>query len=80
MKPIEFCYWLQGNFEITGVRSMTKAEAQVIQDHLQLVFKKVTPKRKKGKDPKEIEYCSAVPQRNPRAYSDSALDEEEPIC
>lgn len=79
MNATEFCYWLQGHFEITGVRAMTKAEAQVIRDHLQLVFKKVTPNRKK-KSEKEIEYCSAVPQRKPRACSDSALDEEEPIC
>ena len=41
----QFCYWLQGYFEIKNPDSMTKQEIQIIKDHLQLVFEKVTPNR-----------------------------------
>lgn len=41
MTPQEFCYWLQGFFEINGnVESITKEQAKIIQQHLKLVFKK----------------------------------------
>jgi hypothetical protein len=44
MKAVEFCYWLQGYFEIQGKaeqRGTTLVQAQVedIQKHLALVFK-----------------------------------------
>ena len=48
MTPEQFCYWLQGFFEISmdlGQRGLTPQQCQVIQDHLQLVFDKVTPNR-----------------------------------
>lgn len=52
MTAENFCYWLQGFLEIREVDeelgphgSITANQAQVIQDHLQLVFKKVTPNR-----------------------------------
>ncbi len=43
MKASEFCYWLQGFFEIEKERNpsvdLTKKQADVIQRHLALVFK-----------------------------------------
>jgi len=48
MKATEFCYWLQGFFEIvninesglnTGPRSLTSQQVEIIQRHLNLVFK-----------------------------------------
>ncbi len=45
MTPENFCYWLQGHLEIGGVKKLTAEEVQVIQDHLNLVFKKETPVR-----------------------------------
>jgi hypothetical protein len=43
MKASEFCYWLQGFFEIENERNpnvdLTKKQADVIQRHLALVFK-----------------------------------------
>lgn len=44
MKATEFCYWLQGYFEIYGAsatsgNSLTAEQAELIQRHLALVFK-----------------------------------------
>lgn len=38
MNSRDFAYWLQGFFEIGGVRAITAEEAQVIQNHLNMVF------------------------------------------
>lgn len=43
MTPQEFCYWLQGFIEIANPCGMTGEQLQIIKDHLQLVFVKVTP-------------------------------------
>jgi len=42
MEPKEFCYWLQGFAELTGSRQPTMAQWEMISEHLQLVFTKVT--------------------------------------
>lgn len=42
MKTTEFCYWLQGYFEIHGEGgklSMNEKQVQIIRNHLNLVFK-----------------------------------------
>jgi hypothetical protein len=44
MKATEFCYWLQGFFEIDGVSPragayLTCEQVEIIQRHLALVFK-----------------------------------------
>lgn len=44
MTPEQFAYWLQGYAEISG-KQPTESEWQVIKDHLQTVFNKVTPVR-----------------------------------
>lgn len=44
MKSVEFCYWLQGFFEISTASSsielqgLTKDQTEMIKEHLQLVF------------------------------------------
>jgi hypothetical protein len=43
MTPRDFCYWLQGYFEISGADSLNEKNIEVIKNHLQLVFKKETP-------------------------------------
>lgn len=47
MAPQEFCYWLQGFFElkktIDHCDGATPETMQMIEDHLKLVFDKVTP-------------------------------------
>lgn len=46
MDPKEFAYWLQGYFEIEDPKTLDKKQVQIIKDHLDLVFKKVTPSRR----------------------------------
>jgi hypothetical protein len=38
MTSRDFCYWLQGYFEINGVEEIKTGQAQIIQKHLSLVF------------------------------------------
>lgn len=42
MNTQEFCYWLQGFFEISGTNNLSKKEVAIIKEHLDLVFNKVT--------------------------------------
>lgn len=43
MTPENFCYWLQGFNELNG-QTPTEDQWKSITEHLELVFKKVTPK------------------------------------
>lgn len=44
MNAQEFCYWLKGYFELSKNRdSLTPEQVKIINDHLRLVFNKVTP-------------------------------------
>jgi hypothetical protein len=38
MKAVEFCYWLQGLFEINTVNELNENQVNVIYKHLQMVF------------------------------------------
>ncbi|WYV99065.1 hypothetical protein NoPa_00065 [Pseudomonas phage vB_PpuM-NoPa] len=52
MTPENFCYWLQGYFEIVKHidhrEGLSKEAVQVIEDHLKEVFDKRTPNRDNG--------------------------------
>ncbi len=39
MNTIDFCFWLQGYFEINGKAEINSEQAEVIKNHLNLVFK-----------------------------------------
>ena len=43
MTSEQFTYWLQGYFEVGQPQFLDSHQTQVIKDHLDLVFKKVTP-------------------------------------
>lgn len=47
-QSLDFCYWLQGFFEISEPKTLSEREMTIIRDHLQLGFEKKTPDRKKG--------------------------------
>lgn len=48
MTEREFCYWLQGWFELgAGPEGMSEDQVRVIREHLELVFEKVTPSKEK---------------------------------
>lgn len=38
MIPQNFCYWLQGYFELTNSNNITKDQLKVIKEHLDLVL------------------------------------------
>ena len=38
MKPDQFCFWLQGLFELTDVTELDEKQTKCIKDHLKLVF------------------------------------------
>lgn len=65
MTSEQFTYWLQGFDEIRQTKNPpTKKEWKIIQDHLKLVFTKVTPDR--SIDPLEEMDMARFP-RGPRA-------------
>lgn len=45
MTEREFCYWLQGFFELTDTKNISETQTEVIKEHLSLVFNKVTQKK-----------------------------------
>jgi hypothetical protein len=45
MDTTTFCYWLKGFFEISDTNKLNEKQVQIIRDHLDLVFNKVTPDR-----------------------------------
>ena len=45
MQPNEFCYWLQGFFELSGANiALNDSQIALVKEHLQLVFHKETLK------------------------------------
>lgn len=48
MNTIDFCFWLQGYFEIHGKAEISAEQAEIIKNHLNLVFKhEIDPLREK---------------------------------
>lgn len=43
MSEQAFCYWLKGFVELTNNNAIDEVQWKIIKDHLELVFKKVTP-------------------------------------
>jgi hypothetical protein len=39
MTSRDFCYWLQGFFEISGAHDINEEQVKCVQKHLNLVFK-----------------------------------------
>lgn len=59
--PSAFCYWLRGYTEITNGAQPDATQWQIIQDHLNEVFTKVTPNRHDPTLPKDqTTYCGGV--------------------
>lgn len=48
MNTIDFCFWLQGYFEISGSKELTAEQTKIVKNHLHLVFKhEIDPAREK---------------------------------
>jgi hypothetical protein len=41
MKPEEFCYWLQGVFEMTDTEELNKKQTEILKRHLNMVFEHI---------------------------------------
>jgi hypothetical protein len=39
VKSVEFCYWLQGMFELTDPKQLNEAQTDLVKRHLAMVFK-----------------------------------------
>ena len=50
MTEKEFVIWLHGFLEISGVKTLDENQLQVIKDHLNVFFTKVTPDREKKRN------------------------------
>lgn len=44
MRPDQFCYWLQGFFEVSEAQELTPRQTEQIKKHLSLVFAHVLDK------------------------------------
>ena len=38
MQSRDFCYWLQGFFEVSGAKEISAEQTEMIKNHLNLVF------------------------------------------
>lgn len=52
MKSRDFCYWLQGFFELSSDKSLDYDQIAAIRNHLNLVFKHEIDPSIDGNDPK----------------------------
>lgn len=67
MDSLQFAYWLQGFSEINGGVAPTQEQWKIIQDHLNLVFMKVTPDRTTTKyDEEDTCYTNSKPVKKTR--------------
>lgn len=39
MTSRDFCYWLQGLFEVSEIKELNEKQLQIVKNHLNLVFK-----------------------------------------
>ena len=39
MNTVDFCFWLQGYFEISESKEISEKQVEIIKNHLNLVFK-----------------------------------------
>ena len=55
MTSRDFAYWLQGFFKITGTNKIDEGQAEMIKNHLNLVFKhEIDPSLNEGKTKEEV--------------------------
>lgn len=52
MTAESFCYWLQGALELGQQQALSETQVRIVQDHLNLVLKKVTPQYNAPQMPK----------------------------
>jgi len=63
MNSLDFVYWLQGFFELSENKKLTKKQVLIIKDHIALVLSKVTPERTGNLTFQEIMEKMEVPRK-----------------
>ncbi len=59
MNSENFCYWLQGVFEIANLQELNTKQTLIVKEHLKLVVNKVTPEHCADEDvPKKRQYLT----------------------
>ena len=72
MNSIDFCFWLQGHFELSDAKKLNEKQTEVIKKHLSLVFKhEIDPLR-------ESETTASVEELN-NAHSGPTLSGNDPL-
>ncbi len=62
MTSRDFCYWLQGYFEVSEPKTISEKEVQMIKKHLNLVFKhEIDPSMGDGKHQAELNEIHGKP-------------------
>ncbi len=60
MNSIDFCYWLQGYFEVSKAEDLTPEQTEIVKSHLDLVFKhEIDPLRESETDTPAAELNAA---------------------
>jgi hypothetical protein len=47
MTPENFCFWLQGLFELEDPKQLTESQTKLVKEHLELVFTTIAPQEKR---------------------------------
>lgn len=61
MTATEFCYWLRGFVELAEPRGMSERQVKIMNDHLDLVLRKETPRRGGDEAPSLESYRAVFP-------------------
>ena len=58
MNAVDFCFWLQGHFEISGSIAMTPEQVEIVKNHLSLVFKHEIDPLRESETPTPVKVLS----------------------
>jgi predicted PolB exonuclease-like 3'-5' exonuclease len=73
MTSRDFAFWLQGFFEITGTNKIDEGQAEMIKNHLNLVFKhEIDPSLNGSKSKEEVQDLQDIHDGKPLPEKDQA--------
>ena len=59
MKATEFCYWLQGMFELAEPKALDEQQTELIRRHLAMAFQHDIDKRPSPQDQEKLNHLHA---------------------
>lgn len=66
MTSRDFCYWLQGFFELSHYSTLDAGQVGAVKNHLALVFKHEIDPSIDGGDPKKKDELNAIHEKPPQ--------------